>query len=254
MKIGGDSASTAVRIAKTVAGAQAVANVPTVAQLERDTLELVQNGTFDVAVMRQRITARYGVHRDSPDWPALVNNHAWALVRLQRSYQIRKVNRGHYRLETRPITTIGDAITSVYNGGVLAAWAETLRNRAKQVNRDGCAADTLSLEDMVELWRRCGRRCALTGIAFSETIVGTGRAKRAFAPSLDRIDPEWPYNLDNCRLVLTVVNFALNRFGIEVFDQIVVGRARTRKWLRRKASARGKWRRTRSEPESPLSS
>ena len=42
------------------------------------------------------------------------------------------------------------------------------------------------------------------------------------------------------RLVLAVVNFALNRFGIEVFDQIVVGRASTRKWLRREALGRGK--------------
>ena len=136
--------------------------------------------------------------------------------------------------------SLGAAIGAVCNGAALAAWAEALRKRANGVNRDNGSPETLSREDMVELWRRCGGRCTLTGIGFSETVVGTGRAKRAFAPSLDRIDPEDPYSLENCRLVLAVVNFALNRFGIEVFDHIVVGRARTRKWLSREALGRGK--------------
>ena len=47
--------------------------------------------------------------------------------------------------------------------------------------------------------------------------VGLGQAKRAYAPSLDRIDPEGLYTADNCRLVMVAVNFALNAWGEEVY-------------------------------------
>jgi hypothetical protein len=44
-----------------------------------------------------------------------------------------------------------------------------------------------------------------------------GRARRPFAPSLDRIDSNQPYSRRNCRLVLQAVNFALNAWGDDVF-------------------------------------
>jgi hypothetical protein len=75
-------------------------------------------------------------------------------------------------------------------------------------------------------------------LQFLETQIGTGRARRALAPSLDRIDPEGPYSLENCRLVLAAVNFALNRFGVELFDRMVIGRVRTRPWLKREIAAK----------------
>jgi hypothetical protein len=70
---------------------------------------------------------------------------------------------------------------------------------------------------LVALWHRCGGRCAITGLPFSEKKVGGGQAKRAFAPSLDRIDPEGPYARENCRLVMVAVNFAMNAWGLEVY-------------------------------------
>lgn len=50
--------------------------------------------------------------------------------------------------------------------------------------------------------------------------MGSGAARKAYAPSLDRIDPEKPYLRDNCRLVRVCVNFALNAFGDEVFEEM----------------------------------
>ena len=57
----------------------------------------------------------------------------------------------------------------------------------------------------------------LSGLAFRLTEVGSGAARRPYAPSLDRIDATLPYSRANCRLVLQAVNFALNSFGDDVF-------------------------------------
>jgi hypothetical protein len=60
-------------------------------------------------------------------------------------------------------------------------------------------------------------------LPFLETQIGTGRARKAFAPSLDRMDPEQPYVRENCRLVRVCVNFALNAFGDDVFLEMAKG-------------------------------
>ena len=58
-----------------------------------------------------------------------------------------------------------------------------------------------------------GGCCALTGVPFNLREVGSGKAKRPFAPSLDRIDPTSGYTRENIRLVCQLVNFALNSYG-----------------------------------------
>jgi hypothetical protein len=78
-------------------------------------------------------------------------------------------------------------------------------------------------DDLIELWNEGGGRCMLTGLPFRETPVGSGRARRPFAPSLDRIDSNQPYSRRNCRLVLQAVNFALNAWGDDVFLAIAEG-------------------------------
>jgi hypothetical protein len=66
----------------------------------------------------------------------------------------------------------------------------------------------------------------MTGLAFDDKQVGTGQARRPFAPSLDRVDPEKPYTVENCRLVLQGVNFALNRYGDDTFLDIATAAAK----------------------------
>jgi hypothetical protein len=78
--------------------------------------------------------------------------------------------------------------------------------------------------DWMELIDRANGRCELTGIVFS--LVRTLGAYRApFAPSVDRIDAAVGYTRSNVRFVCCAVNYALQDWGIGVFDTITLSYA-----------------------------
>jgi hypothetical protein len=99
---------------------------------------------------------------------------------------------------------------------------------ATQKNAARWGAEPFQPDDLVALWKDGEGRCMLTGLPFRETAVGSGRARRPFAPPLDRIDSSQPYSRRNCRLVLQAVNFALNSGGDDVFLAIAEGAIRVR--------------------------
>jgi hypothetical protein len=70
-------------------------------------------------------------------------------------------------------------------------------------------------EDLIAAWKYCGGCCAVSGLPFNLTVVGTGQARHPFAPSLDRVNREQPYRGDNVRLVVAIANFAMNAWGLE---------------------------------------
>lgn len=92
--------------------------------------------------------------------------------------------------------------------GRMPPWARRLIYAASQ--RNGPEEPRFTETDLTTLWQRCGGSCAITRLEFTDEKVGTGRAKRAFAPSVDKIDSEGAYTVENCRLVMVAVNFALN--------------------------------------------
>jgi hypothetical protein len=73
----------------------------------------------------------------------------------------------------------------------------------------------IDLPFLVDLFVKQNGKCALTGLSFNLVKYET---KRAFAPSIDRVDCNAGYTKDNVRLVCLVVNLALNDFGDQVFD------------------------------------
>ena len=81
---------------------------------------------------------------------------------------------------------------------------------------------TLTLDDVLAMWRDGKGRCAVTGIKLSEANP-TGLKRRPFIPSLDRIDPRKGYTLENTRLVCFAINAAMNAWGETVFREMANG-------------------------------
>lgn len=193
--------------------------LPSVEDLKQVTLDLLACGIGDSRAMRDNLRRRFTVPEDAER--RFVNNHAWALVRLQSEGRITKEGPGRYALADAAKTTPAEPPIIPPRLGAMPDWARQKVASANRRNRErGFDLPQFTEADVVALWNRCGGRCALTGLAFHGGRFGTGKAKRAFWPSIDRIDPEVGYTRDNCRLVLTAVNFALNAWGDEVFMRI----------------------------------
>lgn len=94
---------------------------------------------------------------------------------------------------------------------------------AKQRAKSAGIEFQLSRDDYAEIVRRAGWCCEMTGIPFSMSWSGKSRHRRPYVPSLDRIDSFLPYSMENCRLVLCAVNYALNEWGEDVFARIAAG-------------------------------
>ena len=101
---------------------------------------------------------------------------------------------------------------------------------ANGARQRACSRGLPAEEDLcafaLELYRTQGGCCALSGLPFHLRVVGSGKARRPFAPSVDRVDSASGYTRDNVRLVCQAVNFALNAYGEDVFRAIALATAR----------------------------
>ena len=82
------------------------------------------------------------------------------------------------------------------------------RARARSV---GLGFD-LSEDLILTMIRKAKGRCAVTGAPFSFAKYGLTE-KRPFAPSIDRIDASRGYTRNNCRVVCSIANLAMNAWG-----------------------------------------
>lgn len=192
------------------------ANRTTLATL---TVEALRQGIGDSRRMRAWIANRLG----APPRKHFVNTHAWALVDLQRQGRIEKVAPHLYRLAPSD-STVDPADRVAPPRPPLPQWARQLIGRANRANRLlSTAAEPgpiFTSDDLIALWERGHGRCEITGLAFNLRKVGTGKAKRVYAPSLDRIDGGGFYTRENCRLVMVGINFALNRWGLDTYLEL----------------------------------
>jgi phage/plasmid-like protein (TIGR03299 family) len=77
----------------------------------------------------------------------------------------------------------------------------------------------ITFDELLDLFNSQSKRCSLTGLKFDFNPIGK-KEWNPYAPSLDRIIPKFGYVNGNIRLVLVIVNLALNVFGDEVFDHM----------------------------------
>jgi hypothetical protein len=79
---------------------------------------------------------------------------------------------------------------------------------------------TMTRADMLALLDESGGSCTITGIPFDPDF--RPHRRRPFVPSLDRIDNAKPYTVENCRMVCSAVNCALNEWGLSVLEEIAM--------------------------------
>lgn len=76
--------------------------LPDIATLMEATVARLRFGPDRSEHMRQQLGRAHGLEPSSTAWPRFVNNHAWALVRLQAQGQVQKLAPGFYELVKAP--------------------------------------------------------------------------------------------------------------------------------------------------------
>lgn len=95
-----------------------------------------------------------------------------------------------------------------------------LHSETKRNARRRGIGHSLTLEDVRLLFRLAKGRCQVTGVRFSQAKVSGPTPP--FAPSLDRIDNDQGYHVDNVRLVCVAFNNAVREWGDIVIYEMVI--------------------------------
>jgi hypothetical protein len=77
----------------------------------------------------------------------------------------------------------------------------------------------LTYKEVELLFEKQNGRCAISGIKLDMSYK-LNAERNPFSPSIDRIDCNKGYNINNIRIVCMIVNFGLNQFGKEVFIEV----------------------------------
>lgn len=123
-------------------------------------------------------------------------------------------------------------MTSIFDGSEMAQqlpqelpqdfarFMQCVHSARKRATKKG-ETHELSIEQARALWARSGGACEMTKIRFDFTAMPGKR--RPFAPSIDRIDSDRGYSIDNLRVVCVAVNLAMNQWGEDVLVRVAVG-------------------------------
>jgi hypothetical protein len=93
-----------------------------------------------------------------------------------------------------------------------------LHQARRRSRRKGLAFD-LTHQDIMSLYQSQEGKCSLTGINFSLDSHATSRSN-PFCPSIDRIDSGKGYTIDNIRLVIWAINWAIGEWGEDCYREV----------------------------------
>jgi hypothetical protein len=110
-------------------------------------------------------------------------------------------------------------------GHWLSNMAALLHAQTKRRAQERDVMFTLTVDDVFRMGQASNWRCAVTGMKFSQD-KGDEHSRRAFAPSIDRINCNLGYTPGNCRMVCVITNIALSDWGEGVFRQMVISYAK----------------------------
>lgn len=93
------------------------------------------------------------------------------------------------------------------------SYLNKLRHRAKD------RAAMVTLDELLEIWKRQGGLCALSGFPLSHELKKGVR--NPYNASLDRIRPGQPYTKDNIQIVCSVLNPMRMDLSIGQFRELI---------------------------------
>ncbi len=92
--------------------------------------------------------------------------------------------------------------------GDLPAWAKTFYLNAERRAHESQRPFTLTVSELAGVIERAAGYCEVSGL-----LLDPSGWKRAYTPSVDRLDCTRGYEKDNIRIVALITNFAMNNWG-----------------------------------------
>jgi hypothetical protein len=127
----------------------------------------------------------------------------------------------------REIALVANANRWLYTDPLESYLARSANAAIARADRAGLELDPNLVGWALSAMEKQGRRCLLSGLPFKLDVLGTGKAPRPFAPSIDRIDSRGGYVRGNVRVVCWGVNCLLGTWGDKVAREIARGMVRT---------------------------
>jgi hypothetical protein len=87
-------------------------------------------------------------------------------------------------------------------------------NKLARIKRRDKIEVSITVDDVMSMWRVQGGKCALTG---RKMTVGAGSGSTGHEPSIDRIDSSGGYSIENVWLVTSSANYAKHKLSMGEF-------------------------------------
>ena len=114
-----------------------------------------------------------------------------------------------------------DSIARISETGNLRRHVAMMVQKAKQRSKARGFQVEATVEYVLGLLAAQKCKCAITGIEL-DLRVNDGTIRRAFAPSIDRINPKLGYTNENIRITSLIANIAMSDLSYQDFEEMCI--------------------------------